>query len=63
MLEELESDPDMFAVRCAETLNFAEAKRAFDRNSGDEKALDAWKGSKLMDYVVQFTFDKQRGKL
>jgi hypothetical protein len=47
---DLDEDPLRLSISCAHILSYAEAHHAFSR-AKDDKALEAWKGSKVMAQV------------
>lgn len=53
---EMDDDPENLSIICLQMLRYAEAKRA-EEVSKDEKDLEAWKGSWIMEQVLQNKFD------
>jgi hypothetical protein len=47
---DLDSDPRRLSIACIYLLQYAEAKGAFDA-AKDDKALEPWKGNKMMNEV------------
>lgn len=53
---DLDRDPEQLALACLPLLRYAEAKAEFD-HAKDDKDLERWKGSTIMDSVRKNTFE------
>lgn len=56
VIADLDNDPDLSAIKCLDLIRYAEAKGRFDASKGDDKQLEAWRGSVTMDRVEENTF-------
>jgi hypothetical protein len=58
---DLDEDPERLSLLCLPLLRYAEAKQA-EENSKSEEELKAWKGSKIMEAVLEnkFSLHKER---
>lgn len=59
---DLDEDPERLSLIAVSLLAYSQAKSAYDAAEGDDKKLEAWKGSETMAKVREntFTFMKQR---
>lgn len=62
VLRDLERDPAQLTLTGFLLLNYAEAKRAFDNQKRAED-LAPWAGSRLMELVIENSFDGAKGAL
>lgn len=53
---DLDRDPEQLSLICIPLLRYAEAKAEFDA-AKDDKALERWKGSTVMEAVRRNTFE------
>ncbi len=58
---DLDNDPEQLSLVCLTLLNYADAKRAFER--GNEHELASWKDSPMMGHVEKNTFDLHQERL
>lgn len=50
----MDADSENLDILCVELLRYAEAKTVFDSNN--KKAIEAWKGSEMMEEVTRNSF-------
>lgn len=53
---DLDRDPEQLSLICLPLLRYAEAKAEFD-HAKDDKQLERWRGSSVMDAVKKNTFE------
>lgn len=60
---DLDNDPEQLSVVAMQFLSYARAKAEYDAADGDQKKLEHWKDSELMDTVRNNTFKAMKARM
>lgn len=63
MARDLDDDPEQLSIVALQFLSYSRAKGEYDAADGDQKKLEHWKGSELMDTVRDNTFKAMKARL